>query len=275
MSIELDKLMIWVPAPCAVEIVKDMATTSVSTSTNYKVERGSTDPASDRRFSFYSVNVKNKFLTLNPMQNQFPSVGSYFRIGALPPAVAQIFIRSVPTKTEVRLPLYCPGLEEFAGDSPPSNLLPDNWVFGGELAQRICDDVMSMDARSLIDSCRDMFTKHENCPVVFQRPDHPGFSELIRVQSNYFHEDPCRLWNGPLIVGWAVRHAKDMSTVEKQDLTQARALALRQTTVPAVTAADQVSIVLEPDEGEYQGATATAQSARPSHGGRAKFAKRG
>ena len=209
------------------------------------------------------------------MQNQFPSVGSYFRIGALPPAVAQIFIRSVPTKTEVRLPLYCPGLEEFAGDSPPSNLLPDNWVFGGELAQRIYDDVMSMDARSLIDSCRDMFTKHENCPVVFQRPDHPGFGELIRVQSNYFHEDPCRLWNGPLIVGWAVRHAKDMSPVEKQDLTQARALALRQTTVPAVTAADQVSIVLEPDEGEYQGATAPAHSARPSHGGRAKFAKRG
>ena len=209
------------------------------------------------------------------MQKQFPSVGSYFRIGALPPAVAQIFIRSVSTKTEVRLPLYCPGLEEFAGDSPPSSLLPDNWVFGGELAQRIYEDVMSMDARSLMDSCRDMFNKHENCPVLFQQPDHPGFRELIRVQGNSFHEDPCRLWDGPLIVGWAVRHAKDMITVEKQDLTQARTSAVRQTTVPAVTAADQVSIVLEPDEGEYQGATAAAQSDRPSHGGRAKFAKRG
>ena len=66
-----------------------------------------------------------------------------------------------------------------------------------------------------------------------------------------------------------------MMTVEKQDLTQARASAVRQTTVPAVTAADQVSIVLEPDEGEYQGATAAAHSDRPSHGGRAKFAKRG
>ena len=51
-SIELDKLMLWVPAPCAVEIVKDMATTSVNTSRNYKVERGSADPASGRRFSF-------------------------------------------------------------------------------------------------------------------------------------------------------------------------------------------------------------------------------
>ena len=71
------------------------------------------------------------------------------------------------------------------------------------------------------------------------------------------------------------RHAKDMITVEKQDLTQARTSAVRQTTVPAVTAADQVSIVLEPDEGEYQGATAAAQSDRPSHGGRAKFAERG
>ena len=137
---------------------------------------------------------------------------------------------------------------------------------------------------SMMTLCRWMpevsWTLAETCSLnmriaLFQRPDHPGFSELIRVQSNYFHEDPCRLWNGPLIVGWAVRHAKDMSTVEKQDLTQARALALRQTTVPAVTAADQVSIVLEPDEGEYQGATAPAQSARPSHGGRAKFAKRG
>ena len=101
-SFEFDKLMIWVPAPCAVEIVKDMPTTSVNTSTSYRVERGSADPASDRRFSFYSVNVKNKFLTLNPMQKQFPSIGSYFRIGALPPAVAQIFIRSVSCESLVR-----------------------------------------------------------------------------------------------------------------------------------------------------------------------------
>ena len=273
-SFELDKLMIWVPAPCAVEIAKDMATTSSYTSTSYKVERGCADPSSDRRFSFYSVNVKNKFLTLNPMQKQFPSVGSYFRIGALPPAVAQVFIRSVATKTEVRLPLFCPGLEEFAGDSPPSSLLPDNWVFGGDLAQRIYDEVMAMDAKSLMDSCRDMFNKQENCPVVFQRPDHPGFGELTRIQSSPFHEDPCRLWNSPLTVGWVARHAKDMVAVEKQDLTEARASAIRQTTVPAVTAADQVSIVLEPDEGEYQGSSAATQSDRTSHGGRAKFAKR-
>ena len=86
-SFEIDKLMIWVPAPCAIAIAKDMAATSASTSTSYRVERGSADPASDRRFSFYAVNVKNKFLALNPMQEQFPSIGSYFRIGALPPAV--------------------------------------------------------------------------------------------------------------------------------------------------------------------------------------------
>ena len=94
------------------------------------------------------------------------------------------------------------------------------------------------------------------------------------VQGNSFYEDPCRLWDGPLIVGWAARHAKDMITVEKH-LTQARASAVTQTTIPAVTAADQVSIVLEPDEGEYQGATTAAHPDRPSHGGRAKFAKRG
>ena len=54
------------------------------------------------------------------------------------------------------------------------------------------------------------------------------------------------LWNVPLIVGWAVRHARDMVTVEKQPLTQARAFAVRQKAVKLV--------VLEPDEGEYQGA---------------------
>ena len=221
------------------------------------------------------MNVKNKFLTLSPLKKQFPSVGAYFRIGALPPAVAQIFIRSVPTKTEVRLPLFCPGLEEFAGDSPPNCLMPDNWVFGGELGQRIYDDVMSMNSRSLMDSCRDMFNKHENCLVLFKEADHTGFRELVRIQGVSFHEDPCRLWNGPLIVGWAVRHAKDMVTVEKQSLTHARASALRQTAVPAVTAADQVSVVLEPDEREYRGASAAAQPDRPSRGGRAKFAKRG
>ena len=40
-SFELDKLMIWVPAPCAIDIVKDMAATSMNTSTSYRVERGS------------------------------------------------------------------------------------------------------------------------------------------------------------------------------------------------------------------------------------------
>ena len=222
------------------------------------------------------MNLKNKFLTLNAMQTQFPSIGCYyFRIGAVPPAVAQIFIRSVSTKTEIRLPLFCPGLEDFAGDSPPSSLLPDNWVFGGELGQRIYDDVMSMDSKSLMDSCRNMFSKHENCPVLFKEADHSVFRELVRTQGIFFHEEPCRLWNGPLIVGWKVRHAREMVTVEKQALTQARASAVRQTSVPAVTAADQVSVVLEPDEGKYQGVAAAAQPDRPGHGGRAKFAKRG
>ena len=63
-------------------------------------------------------------------------------------------------------------------------------------------------------------------------------------------------------------------TVEKQDLSLARDSAIRQTSVPAVTAADQVSIVLEPEEGEFQGASAAAQSDSTSHGGRAKFPKR-
>ena len=90
-----------------------------------------------------------------------------------------------------------------------------------------------------------------------------------------FHEDPGRLWNGPLIVGWKVRLAKEMVAVDKEALTQARALAVRQTTIPTVTAADQVSVVLEPDEGEYQGVAAAAPTDRPGHGGRANFAKRG
>ena len=108
-----------------------------------------------------------------------------------------------------------PGLEEFAGDSPPNNFLPDNWVFGGELGQRIFDDVMSMDSKSLMDSCRDMFNKHENCPVLLKEAGHTGFSELIRVQGMSFHEDPGRLWNGPLI-GWKVRVAKEMVAERKK-----------------------------------------------------------
>ena len=99
----------------------------------------------------------------------------YFRISALPPAVAQIFIRSVSSKPEIRLPLFCPGLEEFGGDSPPSSLLPDKWVFGGKLGKRIYDDVMSMDSKSVIASSRDIFTKHENCPVLFKEADHTSF----------------------------------------------------------------------------------------------------
>ena len=58
-NFELDKLMIWVPAPCAIAIAKDMVNTSSFTSTNYRVERGCVDPSSDRRFSFYCVNVSH------------------------------------------------------------------------------------------------------------------------------------------------------------------------------------------------------------------------
>ena len=35
-SFGIEKLMIWVPAPCAIDIIKDMAATSTSTSTSYK-----------------------------------------------------------------------------------------------------------------------------------------------------------------------------------------------------------------------------------------------
>ena len=118
------------------------------------------------------MNVKNKFLTLNAMQAHFPSIGCYFRVGAVPPAVAQIFIRSVPTKTEIKLPLICPGLEELEGTVPPSSLLLDNWVFGSDLGKRIYDDVMAMDSKSLFASCHDMFYKHENCPVLIKDADH-------------------------------------------------------------------------------------------------------
>ena len=129
-----------------------------------------------------------------------------------------------------------------------------------------------------------MFRKHENCHILFKEADQTGFKELVRrqVSRNWsghkpisFHEDPGRLWNDPLIVGWKVRHGREMVTVEKQALTQARTSGVRQTAVPAVTASDQVSVVLEPDEGKYQGVAAAAQPDGPGHGGRAKFAKRG
>ena len=65
-NFELDKLMIWVPAPCAIAIAKDMANTSSFTSTNYRVERGCVDPSSDRRFSFYCVNVRSLLIPPKP-----------------------------------------------------------------------------------------------------------------------------------------------------------------------------------------------------------------
>ena len=179
------------------------------------------------------------------------------------------------TKTEIKLPLYSPGLEEFAGDSPPSSLLPDNWVFGGDQGKRIYEEVMAMNRKSLFASCHDMFCKHENCPVLIQDIDHAGFKELVRPQRVYFHEDPYRLWNGPSLVGWKVRHARDMVNVDAQVLAQARTAAVRQTVVPAITASDQVSPVLEPDEEEYQGVPAAAQPGPSRHGGRANIAKKG
>ena len=218
--------------------------------------------------------MKNKFLTLDPMQQHFPSVGSYFQIGALPPPVAQVFVRSVASKTEVKFPLFSPGLENFAGDSPPSAFLPDNWVFGGDMARRIFEDVMAHDANDILNSCRDMFNKQENCPFRFMSADHPGFSELTRVQTVPFHEDPASLWTGPLTVGWVARQGKDLNLVGRQAISYARDFAFRQTGRPAITAADQVSIVHQSEEGEPPGSATAPHSLRNSHGGRAKFAKK-
>ena len=69
---------------------------------------------------------------------------------------------------------------------------------------------MAHDARDILNSCRDMFNKQENCPFRFLPPDHPGFSELTRVQTVPFHEDPARLWTSSLTVGWVARQGKDM-----------------------------------------------------------------
>ena len=207
--------------------------------------------------SSHSIRCKHTFLLLGTISELGPT-----------PAVAQYFIRSVGTKTEIKLPLYSPGLEEFSGDSPPSSLLPDNFVFGGDLGKRIYEKVMAFDPKSFFASCHDTFCKHENCPVLIQDVDYQGFKELVRPQWVCFHEDPCRLWNGPLLVGWKVRHAKDMVSVDTQALAQARATAVMQTVVPAITASDQVSVVLEPDKGEYLGVAAAAHPDRPGHGGR-------
>ena len=66
-----------------------------------------------------------------------------------------------------------------------------------------------------------------------------------------------------------------MVNVEKHPLAEARASAVTQTVLPAITASDQVSVALEPDEGEYQGVAAAAQPDRAGHGGCAQFGKRG
>ena len=224
----VDKLMIWVPVPCAIDVIKALAATSSNTTTSYRVEKVNPGSLSGRRFSYYAVNVKNKVLALNQMQEHFPSTGHSFRAGAVPPAVAQYFVRTVGVKTEVKLPLYSPGLEEFGGDSPPCSLLPDNWVVAGAQGKRIYEEVMAMDYSQFMDSSQETFGKHENCPVLIQEVSHHGFKELIRPLLVCFHEDPCSLWNGPLLSGWKVCHAKQISAVDTFLLKLVRRLSRRQ-----------------------------------------------
>ena len=106
-------------------------------------------------------------------------------------------------------------------------------IGGGDLGKRIYDDVMAMDSQSLFASCHDIFCKHENCPVLMKDADHSGFKELVRAQETL--DDSFRLWHGPFIVGSKVRYARDMVNVEKHAFAQARASAVGQTLVPAVT----------------------------------------
>ena len=179
---EVDKLMVWVPVQCAIDIIKALASTSSTTATSYRVERVNPDSLSGRCFSYYSVNVRNKVLALDEMQDHFPSIGHFFRGGALPPMVAQYFVRSVMVKTEVKLRLYSPGLEDYGGDSPPCCLLPDNWVFGGTQGKRIYEEVMAINTSQFFDTSYEHFCKHENCPV----SSYPGMksSRFSRTDQN-------------------------------------------------------------------------------------------
>ena len=51
---EVDKLMVWVPVQCAIDISQALAGSSTKTSTSYRMEKVNPDSLSGRRFSYYS-----------------------------------------------------------------------------------------------------------------------------------------------------------------------------------------------------------------------------
>ena len=96
-------------------------------------------------FSCYSLRYKQRYLALNPLQRSCPSISHVFQTRAVPQILAQCFVRTVYVKTEVKLPIYCPGLDQYKCDSPPRRLLLENWVFDGVQAKRIYKEVRTID----------------------------------------------------------------------------------------------------------------------------------
>ena len=78
--------------------------------------------------------------------------------------MAKNFARTAAVKIEVRLPIYCPELARYKGDTP-SHMLPDNWVFDGSQGRHIWDELSVMDEEVFINKCRSAFNKRKHGPI--------------------------------------------------------------------------------------------------------------
>ena len=107
--------------------------------------------------------------------------------------MAKSFVRTAAVKVEVRLPIFCPGLDRYKGDTPPSSMLPDNWVHDGTQGRHIFDELLAMDEEQFVNNCRTAFNKRKHGPIKYDL-EHKGFADMTRVSINSFHEDAAGLW---------------------------------------------------------------------------------
>ena len=271
-SIEVDKLMIWVPVQCAVDIGRCLADTASNVSAKYSVEG---HVKVGKHFSYYSVHMRKRFVALEPMQPSFPSLGHLFRAGALLQIVAKNFVRTVYVKFEVKLPIYSPSLEQFKGDTPPCNLLPDNWVFNGEQGRSIGDELMAIIGEvHFRNKCLQAFYKREHSPLRFD-VKHGGFKDMRRVSGNCFHEDPLKLWQGSFLSTWSDRAAPNMPRLDDSRVAQAYKDAAAEMTPPLPTAAGKVVLSADEAESSDEGdGAAAAHPPRRTASARARGSKR-
>ena len=161
--IVLDRLFIWFPVQCGIDIMRHVAMFP-DVQTKYRLPKPRGEEEDSEKFSFYGIQGKKTLVVLDDLRPHFPWTEHLFRAGVLTVTAAQAFSREVSLDFVVDLPLFNPLILERQGNCILRNQLPSKWVLNGNIACLIAEDLKHDDEDTFLGENRRRFLYREPSP---------------------------------------------------------------------------------------------------------------